>query len=72
MSGGNTALPVEGLDLANLGSNVVDGNDIVTGAIGVKYKPSPNTEIGFAYEVPLTDRRDILKDRYTIDWIFRY
>jgi hypothetical protein len=64
--------PVEGLDLINLGSVGVDGNDIVTGALGVKYKPTANTEIGFAWEVPLTDRRDILNDRFTIDWILRY
>lgn len=69
---GNTPIGVEGLDLFNLGSNAVDNNDIVTGALGVKYKPSANTELGFAWEVPLTDRRDILDDRFTMDWIFRY
>ncbi len=69
---GTTPIGVEGLDLFNLGSNAVDGNDIVTGALGVKYKPSGNTEIGVAWEVPLTDRRDILEDRFTFDWIFRY
>ncbi|MEZ6060911.1 MAG: hypothetical protein R3C19_11140 [Planctomycetaceae bacterium] len=71
---GGTAFPVavEGLDLFNLGSIGVGGNDIVTAAIGLKYKPSANMEIGFAWEAPLTDRRDILDDRYTIDWIFRY
>ncbi|MCA9066884.1 MAG: hypothetical protein KDA96_27645, partial [Planctomycetaceae bacterium] len=73
MDGGTAfPLPVEGLDVINLGSVGVGGNDIVTGALGVKYKPSPNMEIGFAWEAPLTDRRDILDDRYTVDWIFRY
>ncbi|MEZ6122130.1 MAG: hypothetical protein R3C49_03010 [Planctomycetaceae bacterium] len=72
MSGGNTPIPVDGLDLINLGSNSVANQDVVTGALGVKYKPTINTEIGFAWEVPLTSQRDILKDRFTIDWILRY
>ena len=63
---------VEGLDLFNLGGRGVDSNDIVTGAIGVKYKPSGNMEVGFAWETPLTDRRDIIEDRYTVDLIVRY
>ncbi len=71
-SGNRFPLPVEGLDLINLGSVGVAGNDIVTGALGIKYKPVDNMEIGLAWEVPLTDRRDILEDRLTIDWIVRY
>ena len=63
---------VEGGDLINLGSTGVAGNDIVTGAFGVKYKPNGNTEIGIAWEAPLTDRRDVLEDRLTVDWIIRY
>ena len=51
-SGDRFPVPVEGVDLFNLGSVGVAGNDIVTAALGVKYKPSPNTEIGVAYEVP--------------------
>jgi hypothetical protein len=70
--GGTTAANFEGIDLINLGSTNVDGNDIVTGALGVKYKPSGNTEIGVAWEVPLTDRQDIMEDRLTVDWILRY
>lgn len=72
MSGGNTPLPVDGIDLFNLGSNVAAGQDVVTAAIGVKYKPSINTEIGFAWETPVTSRRDVMDDRLTFDWIFRY
>jgi hypothetical protein len=71
-NGGTTAANFEGIDLINLGSTNVDGNDLVTGALGVKYKPSGNTEIGVAYELPLTDRQDIMKDRWTVDWIIRY
>ena len=63
---------VEGLDLFNLGSTNVDGNDIVTGAYGVKYKPSGNLELGIAYEIPYTERKDILQNRLTVDMIIRF
>ncbi len=72
-SGNQTALAgIEGLDLYNFGSTGVAGNNIVTGAWGVRFKPGNSTEIGLAYEVPLTTREDIIKDRLTFDWIFRY
>lgn len=63
---------VEGGDLFNLGSTGVAGNDIVTGAIGLKYKPSTNLEVGIAWEAPLTERRDVLDNRLTVDTILRY
>ncbi len=63
---------VEGGDLFNFGSTGVAGNDIVTGAFGVKYKPSRLTEVGIAWENPLTDRRDVLENRLTVDYIMRY
>ncbi|MEZ6043058.1 MAG: hypothetical protein R3C20_21370 [Planctomycetaceae bacterium] len=71
-SGSAFPLAVEGVDIINLGSQGVAGHDIVTAAIGVKYKPSGNTEVGVAWEAPLTDRRDIFDDRLTVDWIIRY
>ncbi len=72
-AGQQTALAgVEGVDLINLGSVGVAGNDIVTGAIGIKLKPHAGMEIGVAWEVPLTDRRDLLENRLTVDWILRY
>lgn len=63
---------VEGGDLFNLGSTGVTGNDIVTAAIGLKLKPSYNQEIGFAWELPVTKREDVLDNRLTFDWIVRY
>ena len=63
---------VEGLDLINLGSPGVAGNDIVTQAFGVKLKPRRNSEVGFAFEFPLTEREDIIDNRLTVDWIVRY
>lgn len=63
---------VEGGDLFNLGSSGVAGNDIVTNAVGAKFKRSKNSELGVAFEYPLTRRRDVLKNRLTVDWILRY
>ncbi len=63
---------VEGGDLFNFGSTGVAGNDIVTNAVGVKIKRSKNRELGIAFEYPLTDRRDVMENRLTVDWIFRY
>lgn len=64
--------PVGGLDFYNLGSSGVAGSNIVTGAIGMKYKPSAGLEIGLCYEVPLTSRKDLMQDRITADLILRY
>lgn len=63
---------VEGGDLFNLGSNNVAGNDIVTGAVGVKIKRNALRELGVAFEVPLTERRDVIDNRITADWIIRF
>lgn len=73
VDGGAGGIPgVEGLDAFNFGSTGVTGNDIVTGAFGTKFKPNQNMEFGVAWEVPLTERRDIIEDRFTVDLIVRY
>jgi hypothetical protein len=71
-SGRNGVPGVEGLDVFNLGSTGVAGNSIVTGAFGVKYKPRDSMEVGIAYELPLTERKDIIQNRLTVDLILRY
>lgn len=73
MGSGDGGIPgVEGLDFFNLGSSGVSGNDIVTGAFGIKVKPTVLQEIGVAWEFPLTERRDVIDNRLTADWIIRY
>lgn len=62
----------EGGDLFNLGSTGVAGNDIVTMALGAHYKPAANVELGVAYELPATARRDLLEDRIYVDAILRF
>jgi hypothetical protein len=71
-NGAATAANFEGIDLINLGSTSVAGNDLVTGAVGMKFKPGGNTEIGVAWEAPMSNRQDIMNDRLTVDWIIRY
>ena len=51
-------LPVEGGDLFNLGSVGIAGDDLVIGAVGLKIKPSSQTEIGVSWETYLSDRQD--------------
>lgn len=63
---------VEGGDLFNFGSTGVAGNDIVTNAVGVKFKRNRNRELGIAFEYPLTERKDVLENRLTVDLIVRY
>ena len=64
--------PVEGGDLFNLGSPGVKGNNLVTNAWGVKFKPNRNIESGVAFEFPLTERRGVLDNRLTADLIVRF
>jgi hypothetical protein len=70
-SGAGGVPGVEGLDFFNLGSTGVAGNDIVTGAFGLKVKTRNYNELGVAWEAPLTTRRDVIDNRLTVDWIIR-
>ena len=65
-------IPVTGLDLIDLPVAGAAGTDVVTGAVGVKWKPSGNLEVGAGYEFPLSQRADILHDRLYVDLILRY
>lgn len=64
--------PVEGVDLFNLGAPGIAGNNIVTGAYGVKYRFCEINEVGVAYEVPLSEREGLLANRIQVDLILRY
>ena len=65
-------LGVAGQDLFNLSANDVAGNDLVTQNIGLKIKPTCHTEVGFAYEFPLTGSKDVIDSRLMVDFILRY
>jgi len=72
--GGNVGIVpgIEGGDLINLGAPGVAGNNIVTWAWGAKFKPAKNQELGVAYEIPISSRNDVLDNRLTFDYIYRF
>ncbi len=73
MSNGKSGIPgVGGTDLFNFGSPDIAGEGVATVAFGTKFKPSTNTELGVAYEIPMTSREDVLEHRTTADFIFRF
>jgi hypothetical protein len=73
VSSGTGGIPgIEALDIANLGSSDVTGNNIVNWAAGGKFKTSRGSEIGAAYEIPVSGRRDIMGNRVTAHWAIRY
>jgi hypothetical protein len=72
---GNRGLPAAIGELdghINLGTNGVVGNDFVTVAAGCKYKFSRHAETGVAWEVPISNRKDIMDNRLTWEFILRY
>jgi hypothetical protein len=73
-AGGNLqpTAPGEGDGLLNFGTRGQSGAQLVTGALGAKAVLSKNYTLGFAYEIPLTQRHDILNQRLTVELIARY
>lgn len=63
---------IAGQDLFNLTSTGVQGQDLLTQSVGVKFKPQSNTEVGVAYEFPLSDFKDVISSRLMVDLIVRY
>ncbi|MCP5536483.1 MAG: hypothetical protein H7A51_09665 [Akkermansiaceae bacterium] len=62
----------EGGDLINLGTaNPV--KDIVTAAIGVRYRLCDSADLGLAYEIPLTDEEEnLMESRITVDLVVTF
>lgn len=63
---------IAGQDLFNLPFAGVEGKNLVTQSVGVKVKPTDNTEVGLAYEFPISSFEDVIDDRIMIDLIIRY
>ena len=73
MSNGNGGINgIGGLDLFNLGSTNVAGLNVLTWAFGLKYKLTQLSEIGIAYEIPVTSNLDVIRNRLTFDIRLRY
>ncbi|MBX3740152.1 MAG: hypothetical protein KF712_04130 [Akkermansiaceae bacterium] len=64
----------EGSDLLNFGaSNASENRDLVTAAIGFRSRIIDSVDLGFAYEIPLTNEHDgILEDRFTVDLVWKF
>ncbi len=72
-NGKNLPASFEGEDIINFGSTHVSGNDMVTLAAGVRFKIIPETlQAGVVFEIPISNRRDIMDYRVTADVILRY
>ena len=62
----------EGGDLVNFGASN-PASDIVTAAVGLRYKIADNADLGVAYEIPLTDEEDgLMESRITVDLVFTF
>lgn len=69
---GATALPIGGLDYANLGSQPAE-NFVAWAGIGARLEIGHQFEIGACYEFALTDADDdIMDSRITVDFIARW
>ena len=70
----SSVVEFEGGDLFNLGAANSDENrDIVTAAVGMRYKLTDLMDLGVAYELPLTDEESNLMDnRITLDIVFKF
>lgn len=72
---GSGNLPTDdaaGLDLFNFGNANAAGLEVITAAFGMRYKPLATVEMGVIYELPMTEKKDILNNRLSADWITRY
>jgi Putative MetA-pathway of phenol degradation len=67
-------LDFEGGDLFNLGAaNSHRNSDLVTLAMGFRSRVTESVDVGFAYELPLTDEEDsLMEDRFTVDLIWNF
>jgi hypothetical protein len=63
---------IAGFDLLNLPTDNVTGRNVVSGVIGLKWKPTSHLEVGGGYEFPMSFYKDILQNRAYADLIFRY
>ena len=59
--------PFDGYDVANMGSDGVEGNDVMSWAVGFRAQILENVSLSLSYERPLLKRRDITKQRVTLN-----
>jgi hypothetical protein len=64
----------EGGDLINLGAkNAVNHRDLVTLALGCRYRINESVDVGAAFELPLTSTsNNLMETRTTVDLVWRF
>ena len=70
VNGDNAPLPFSGVDVANLGGG--EGEDVVTGALGLELRPGAGIGVRAAYESPLTDNEDLYGYRWTASLVWGF
>ncbi len=70
-NGTSSPLGFEGRDLVNFGGQA-KGSNLLTGAIGARWKIRESIQLGGAFEIPLLGNRDLFDYRFTVDLIWRY
>ena len=58
--------------LIDIGTSGVTGNDLVTIALGSKVTLNDHMEFGAAWETPISNRKDLIDHRVTVELILRY
>jgi hypothetical protein len=59
--------PEEGYDYANIGSQGVAGETVAAWSVGIRFPVNRHLIFGIAYERPLTDNRDVLEQRASVN-----
>ncbi|MEZ5302086.1 MAG: hypothetical protein R3F11_15800 [Verrucomicrobiales bacterium] len=61
-------------DLVNFGAANADKNpDFLSLGVGFRFRATDNVDLGFAFELPLTDDEDsIMENRFTLDLVYRF
>jgi hypothetical protein len=62
----------EGVDVANLGSRGIDGNDFVALGVGAHVPISKHVTFSIGYERPVTSRKDVFKQRVTSNFAIEF
>lgn len=70
-TGRSTPIGAEGRDLINFGGQA-GGTGLLTGAFGGRVKITESAQLGAAFEIPFAGRRDLFRNRFTVDFILRY
>jgi hypothetical protein len=74
-AGGDRGIPAalgEGDGLINFGTDSMGGANFCTVAGGLKVRVSSHVEAGAVWETPVSNRKDLLRDRLTVELILRY